>query len=300
MPDTLTIRCFGSLEVRRAGRVLQAFPTRRAKLLFAYLALFRQRSHPRETLLGALWGDEREDMARKHLRTELHRLRRTLEPSRGLAGTILAVDTHTVALNPGIIRGVDVEQFETRLQSVAGAPGQHITPEQATLLRRGVELYRADLLEGVYEDWCLAERDRLKVLLQRALERLMAFHRERGDWAAAVTHARRLLECNPFAEHVHRELMRLLYAMGDRPAALREYQRYEAFLRRELGTEPMPESQRLHQGIVDAEIERKPTPSPKAGAAATRRRREAKAEGPPPPKRPRQPGRRKPRGRTRR
>ena len=94
--DILTISCFGTLELRRAGRLLPPFPTRRSKLLFAYLILHRGRPQSRDVLLGTLWGDEPETAARKHLRTELWRLRSVLEPRGDPRKTFLTIDSGEV------------------------------------------------------------------------------------------------------------------------------------------------------------------------------------------------------------
>jgi DNA-binding SARP family transcriptional activator len=243
--DELKIRCFGALAVERAGRPV-CFPTRRAKLLFAYLVLHRERPRLRDVVLGTFWGDEPDAAARKYLRTELWRLRRCLEPCGTPRGTYLHIGSDEIGFNTASPYWLDIEAFEGRIRDAGAEPGERITAEQTHGLEEAVELYRGDLCEDVYDDWAVYERERLKQLFCGALERLMAQHGARADWNRAISCGQRLLSRDPLREHVHRELMRFHYAKGDRPAALRQYQECTAYLRRELGVDPMPETLGLY------------------------------------------------------
>jgi DNA-binding SARP family transcriptional activator len=75
----------------------------------------------------------------------------------------------------------------------------------------------------------------------------MAHHSAHRNWDLAIGWGHRLLVCDPFQEHVHRELMRAHHAKGDRPAALHQFDLCADFLRRELGVAPMPETVTLYQ-----------------------------------------------------
>jgi DNA-binding SARP family transcriptional activator len=267
-PSTiLTISCFGTLELRRGGRLLPPFPTRCSKLLFAYLILHRGRPQSRDVILGTLWGDEPEAAARKHLRTELWRLRGILEPPGIPRKTFLAVDSGEITLSRTGGWWLDVGEFE-HLAGAGLAAGDRLDSAGSASLREAVELYRGDFLEGIYETWALAERARLKSLYLDVLERLMRFYATCRNWSAAIAYGERLLRADPFLEHIHRELMRLHYVRGDRPAALRQYRACTEFLRDELAVEPMPETLRLFQQIVSGEHRRAHTPSPWMGAPA--------------------------------
>lgn len=81
-----------------------------------------------------------------------------------------------------------------------------------------------------------------------------------GNWGPALICGKRLLDVDPLLEHVHREMMRFHYARGDRPAALRQFQKCRDQLRRELMLDPMSETIALRDAIQRenrAEINRK-------------------------------------------
>ena len=120
-------------------------------------------------------------------------------------------------------------------------------------LARAASLYQGDLLAGLavaeppFEEWLLAERERLRELALEALARLLAHHRAEGRPEAAVQTAVQLAALDPLQEAVHRTLMRLYVELGRRGAALRQYQHCVTVLRRELGVEPEEETKQLYQ-----------------------------------------------------
>jgi DNA-binding SARP family transcriptional activator len=58
----LRIRLLGGLHLSRGDEPLPAFPTQRARSLFAYVTLHRSRLHARQLVIGQRWGDESESI----------------------------------------------------------------------------------------------------------------------------------------------------------------------------------------------------------------------------------------------
>lgn len=115
---------------------------------------------------------------------------------------------------------------------------------------------QGDLLEGFavseprFEEWLLAERERVRELVLEALAKLLAHHTRAGSTERAVTTAARLLALDPLQEAVHHALMRLYVRQGRRAAALKQYQVCVSVLQRELGAEPEPETKQLYQEVL--------------------------------------------------
>lgn len=234
----LRIHLFGGLQVSRGEQALPGFPTQKSRGLFAYLALNHGRSHPRSTLVGRFWGDSPESVARKNLRTDIWRIRAVLEPQGVEPGSCLSVCHDEVALSPAVHHWLDIEEFENRLDQAAHADDDHA----AVLLRAAVDLYRGDLLEGLYDDWCIFERERLRLRYLEALERLIRHHHARGEWTDAAAYGQRLLQHDALREHVHRAVIRCHLALGDRAGALRQFETCARLLRQDLDVEPSPET----------------------------------------------------------
>jgi DNA-binding SARP family transcriptional activator/tetratricopeptide (TPR) repeat protein len=253
----LVVRLLGDLQVRRgiSGAVVPV-PARKVRALLAYLATHPGRAHPRDRLTALLWPDVPDSQARQSLRQALAGLRRALTSSRALV-----VDADTVAVDP-LLLDVDVIRFE-RLVAAGGQPK----------LQQAVALYQGDLLDGfhvkspAFEDWLLTERERFRELARQALAKVLEHQSRTGATEAAIHTAGRLLALDVLREDVHRAVMRLYVARGQRGAALRQYQSCVGILRRELGVEPEVATKRLYQEILQHPLPSPPSPPPRRGAA---------------------------------
>ena len=165
MDATLEIRLFGQPDIRYAGAPIK-FAKRSATLsMLALLVLKRGRALSRESLAFTLFPDDDEAGALAELRRYLYLANKAL-PSRAGEPWIVS-DPETVRWNDAAGAFVDVFEFE-RLADARD------TQEKA------VELYGGDLLENVYDDWVLAERERLRARYFSLLDELIArFRSER-------------------------------------------------------------------------------------------------------------------------
>ena len=73
-----------------------------------------------------------------------------------------------------------------------------------------------------------------------------------GHYTEVIERANRVVAADPLRESAYRLLMKAHTAMGDRAVAMRDYRRCAEVLRRELGEEPMPETQELAAQIWSA------------------------------------------------
>jgi len=236
----LNLTLLGGFQGRLGAAVPLTLPTRKSQALLAFLALPPGRSHPRAKLASLLWGGMREPQARSGLRQSLFTLRKAVD----VEPPALLIDGQTVALNPTSV-DVDVVEFE-----------RQVAEGTLAALERAAALYRGELLEGLalqeapFEEWILAERERLRELALEALAKLLRQQRATGATEAALQTALRLLALDPLQEPVHRAVMRLYVELGRRASALRQYQMCIGALQRELSVEPETTTKQLYQEIL--------------------------------------------------
>lgn len=231
---TLKIYALGQPRVEMDGEVVQ-WPTVQSRDLF--FCLLQHRAGLRKEEIGNLfWPNHNSLRLDSIFRSTLYRLRRSLFRD-------------SILYEGGLYRfnwqgdcWLDVEAFE-RLLAMTG-------PEEVTWLEEAVALYQGDYLEGIYEDWCAVERERLRERYLSALERLARLHIDRRDLQRAIDLYQRLLAQDPYREVIHRELMRCYYRQGDRASAIRQYQTCARLLREELGLSPSPETEALYLQII--------------------------------------------------
>jgi DNA-binding SARP family transcriptional activator len=259
---TLRIQLFGKFTVCCDGRELGGLDAGKSQELLCYLLVNRDRPHPRETLAGLLWGDASTERSKKYLRQALWHLQGVLDAGGESTRTVLRADHDWVQLDERAEVWLDVGDFERAFDAARGERGKGLEDGRADELRAAIELYRGDLLEGWYQDWCLFERERLQNMYLLMLDKLMSHCEAREDLEAGQHFGGLILRHDRAREGAHRRLMRLHHLAGDRTAALRQYERCVTALREELGVAPDRHTVALYREIrSDAAASAAPPPA---------------------------------------
>lgn len=247
MPD-LHIHLFGKFLVRHDERPAQGFDAYKEQELLSYLLLHRNRPHSRETLAGLLWGDVPTEKSKKYLRQALWHMQAALDARTG-GGAVLSVEHDWVQLNACDGLWLDVEVFERTFTLVRDRRGADLDAESLASLQAAVQIYRGDLLEGWYQDWCLFERERLQNIYLVMLDKLMCLCEAKREFELGQHYGSLVLRHDRAHERTHRQLMTFQYLSGDRTAALRQFERCAAALKEELGVKPDKLTSALYQKI---------------------------------------------------
>lgn len=247
MGHRLQIKTLGGLSIAENGQAMGRFASRKAEALLVYLACTR-RSHPREVLADMLWDERTQPQALANLRVVLSGLRKEVGP-------FISITRSTARINGDAEVWLDVAQLEKAVEALQ--KGQE-PPSTGALeaLEDALALYQGDFLAGFFlpeasgfEAWASGERERLHRLALDAMQRLGRTHLGRGDYAAAIAMATRLVQLDPLAEVGHRQLMEALARKGQRAEALAQYETSREILAEELGLEPEAETQALREAI---------------------------------------------------
>jgi DNA-binding SARP family transcriptional activator len=205
------VAMLGRFAVRVDGAEVpaHAWSRRHAAGLVKLLALAPRRQLHREQVLDALWPDALPDAALPRLHKAAHFARRVLGPD----SVILRLDT--VLLLPDATVVVDALDF-------ADLAAHALAAGSAAEAGMAADTYGGTLLpDDLYETWTQEHRGRLEQLYARLL-------RQAERWAD-------MAELDPTDEPAQLALMRQYAAQGDPRAALRQYERLERALHRELG-----------------------------------------------------------------
>lgn len=242
-PTELRVFLLGHFGIEVAGEPLR-LPTRKSELLLAYL-LLNPGSHSRERIAARFWGDFPDSSARASLRNALAILRRRLRPD------LLDSDRDTVGIRSDHPIWVDVVEFKSGARRFL--ENGSVDPDQVD-----VALYTDDLLIDSYDDWVLEEREALHHLYVETLVESTRRMRSHSEYERALEFARLALEADPANETAHQHIMFCHVALGNRDAALRQYESCRRAMREHLGVEPSPETERLYKWIREAPAERVP------------------------------------------
>ena len=202
-----------------------AWTRRDAAAVVKLLALEEGRRLHREQLIDRLWPELSIEDAGPRLHKAAHYARRALDRR-----DAVVLRDEMVSLLPDALVEIDAVAFERDARAALDAGGT--IPAERVLDRYGATLLPND----PYVEWVADRRARLDELREELL-------RQARRWRVVI-------DKNPLDEQAHVGLMRELAQAGDSHAALRQFERMDRRLRRELGVAPGPEASELRQQIL--------------------------------------------------
>jgi DNA-binding SARP family transcriptional activator/tetratricopeptide (TPR) repeat protein len=226
-------------------------PQQRAVLAVLLLADGRQVSLG--ALVDALWGPEPPKAAMGTVRTYVSRLRRRLAvgAADGAQGLIeSAGDGYVLHLRPAAL---DLNLFLRWTAQAREARGAGDLAQAAVFLRDALALWTGATLAGLPGEYAEAQRARLAELQMAAVEERLVLDIELGGHVAAAAELRTLLTAHPLRERLSELLMLALYRAGRQADALTVFGNARRTLDEELGIDPGPALQHLHQRILQAD-----------------------------------------------
>lgn len=247
------IQLCGRFVVECDGRRLEPdLPSRQGRLLFAYLALNRDRGAARDELVEALWPYATPAAAPSALTVLVSKLRAALGPDM-LSGR------SELRLNLPPDARIDVEDALAAVHEAQSAVALGDWKRAWGPALRAQFVARRPLLSEHDTPWLDQWRRRLDDTYDCALEAYAASCLGIGgtELPAAERTARRLLERSPLRETGYALLMDALAAQGNVAEAMRVYERARTTLDQELGITPGQAIQRAHAHLL-----RIPDPAP--------------------------------------
>lgn len=247
----INLELLGDFRLRTESGALVTISARKSQAMLAFLAVKPGQLVSRDKMAGLLWSSTAPEQARQSLRQTLSTMRRDLA---GVSSQkVLVEEGDFLSLDASLVY-CDVVEFESL-----------VLTGTAEALDPATRLYQGDFLDGFqideerFDQWVLAERDRLHRMALRAHASLVEQLSRSGSMDEAIAAAQQSLRIDPLQESMHRTLMRLYLQSGDLLNALQQYDSCAKLLRRELDLEPDAETRALHQEIIDLRRRRSAT-----------------------------------------
>jgi len=236
MTTLLEVFCLGDFKVRLDGVAIPALSNSKPLALWLYVALGgaeRARAH----LAEVFWSELDDEAARGNLRLVLLRLRNLVPEHVVVTRTAVRIPPHArYVIDATTVPAVD----DLSRESI-----------DALLLRKPEEFLAGARLRYAppFDDWVSAERQRLVADHVTRLTELGRRLSTRGDAPRGVEVYRRCLSLVPWSEDHHRALIRCYADLGQRAAALAQFDACRHALRRELDVEPEAATRELIDSI---------------------------------------------------
>lgn len=218
--------------------------------LFQFLVTSRhRRGLHKEQIIDRLWEDLDLKGGEQVFKVAMHGINKALEPnrkSRSEARFVLRQgQTYQLNLEEIWIDADAVEWFiALGNQYLTAEPGvAKLAYQEAISLHHGVYLP-----SRLYEDWSSAERERLQVLALGTTISLGELLLGENP-LESIRLAQQALLLDPTWEDAYRLEMQAYLRNGNRPMAIKTYQRCEEILNEEFGIEPLPETKKMLKEI---------------------------------------------------
>ncbi|HET8642632.1 MAG TPA: BTAD domain-containing putative transcriptional regulator [Pseudonocardiaceae bacterium] len=233
----LEIFLLGPTEARISGDNVSLAPLERN--LLAVLALSTGSVISTERIVCCLWGDRHPMAPRSRVQGLVSSLRRK-------------VGDAVVTRHPGYL--LDSARVTIDLDECAHLARQArmaTTRDGAVqYLRKALDLWRGESLDGVSAPGIEVDRIRLEELRLGLLEERFAAELELGNHAELVAELAPTVAAHPLRERLAGQLMLALYRCSRQADALRTYQALRHRLAEELGSDPCPDLRDLHASIL--------------------------------------------------
>jgi DNA-binding SARP family transcriptional activator len=248
----LGVYFFGHFEVVCDGNAVPLGRNGKALTILKYLLANRRRPVSQDHLMGWLWPESNLKKARWSLNSAIHGLRKLLGGcSSSLSSNCVTLEDGYYRLSPTLRVTTDVDELDERYEKGRRLEREGRMPAAAVEYERAIDLYRGDyLIEDLYEDWTMVERERLSNAYMDMLGRLAVHYMETGQYQESIRGCYRVLEKDRCHEDSYRLLMRCYARLGLRGRAMHQYRICKQILGQVYGTSPSPETKTLYASLL--------------------------------------------------
>lgn len=245
------LRILGHLEAVAGGAALELGAPRQRALL-AILAIHANEVVSLDRLIDLLWDERPPAAAIGSMQAYVSNLRRILEPERAPRQPASVIVTQA----PGYVLRIDPDAVDARQFERLAAEGRAVLARGAADAARqrfdaALALWRGEALADLrHHEFARAEATRLDELHLRAHEDRIDALLRLGEHPLALQACERLVPLHPLREPLRALQVLALYRSGRQVDALRAYDALRVALVEELGIDPGPELQALHQQVL--------------------------------------------------
>jgi len=246
----LAVCLLGRFRLFRRGQLVDGWQGPKTPRVVRYLFAQRGRPAPRDVLIDLFWPDVDPETARRNLHQAIYVIRKAIRaPYDPIQLVVIADEAYTVNTSAGV--WCDVEEFEACARAGRRAERELREEDAISAYESAERNYAGEFLEdGLYEDWAIIERDRLRLVYLDVANRLAELKLGKGDVDAALDFSQRALERDACDEAAHRCALRCHGAAGNRNLVIRQYQACVNALDRTYGLEPTRETTELYASLV--------------------------------------------------
>jgi DNA-binding SARP family transcriptional activator len=259
---SIEVLTLGDFDIKRSGKSLMERNKRSHKRLelLKYFITYRDKKLSPEYIAENLWNDSEYADPKNTLRTQIFRLRKTLD-GMGINGNAvgdvkyldIAFQNGYYVLNIGENCLVDAVLFEKNIK-IADKMRSDNPDEAIGRYIEAIRLYRGEYLADIAaSEWVFTIRNRYHRLYVQSLIRLFELLKSKGRCKEIVEHFEQAVCYEPFEEALHVFFLEALLDLKEYKNALSHYNYITGRMYRELSVKPSPALKGIYSKIVAGE-----------------------------------------------
>lgn len=218
-----------------------------SKAEYAVYLLVYEKSIMRDKLCTMLWGDRKEDMARKSLRNAVYVIRKTLYDE-----VIISPKRSLIKIDEDCEIITDIDEI-----SRFDACNDSLNNEKANNF---LSVYKGEFLEGIeaksieFENWLTFLRGKYRKLYTEKLKEAIEILINRKEYTLGENYCKKLIETEEFDESGYKYLMSIYVDQDKYTEAANIYSTLEKTLAENLSVKPSHETQEMFDTVIKKKI----------------------------------------------
>lgn len=249
----LRVELLGPPKIFKGEKEITNCLRRQAQQLFYLLAYHWEQGLSRDEILEAMWPKVKARQAVDNFHLVLFEVRQGLQKAIGKTyGKAIIKEGGRYRIGSGLPVKTDVQAFEKLLAGSREVERSGDAGSAKKLLSEALSLKRGEFCQGWTEDWVQGISRRLEDLHQKALLKLGVLHFKDGDLENSRECYELAIGRDELCEEACRGLISIHGAQGDLNHAKALFTKLEKALRRELKSEPAPETVELYRTVMSS------------------------------------------------
>jgi DNA-binding SARP family transcriptional activator/KaiC/GvpD/RAD55 family RecA-like ATPase len=230
--------------------------SRQLRTILKILIIQRGKPVPASQIIEKIWPDKDPEQSAQHLYVRISQIRKLLKNFgfqdciQTVAGGYIFQCEPFLEENEEHSIWIDVVEFERMADQGREQLEKKEFNQSITRFKKALNLYRADfLIEDLYEDWSITERERLRDRHLMVLTEMAEAYAQTGRYRHAIDVSQKVLSVDPCRESTFVQLMLYYYHLGERSKSLDVFERCKTVLSEEMDVNPDTYTEELAQKI---------------------------------------------------
>ncbi|MBI4620005.1 MAG: hypothetical protein HY739_07570 [Desulfobacterales bacterium] len=256
---TLPLRIYtlGKFRVFKGGEEIPTASWKSKKAIFLLQYLLTKGKDEfihKEVLMEALWPDRNPKASAHNLQVALSYLRHALEPDLPpyFPSSYILRSGDYYRLDLGKDGWLDRDLFENRVLKAMNEETKGDNEKALSYYLEAERIYVGDYLnETLFEDWCEAEKERLREDYISVLIEIMRLFEDKRDINLSIEYAGKILNADKYFEDIYCRLMEYYAILGKKDRVIKTYKSCRVAMKEGLDSDLSSETVELYERLME-------------------------------------------------